>query len=123
MTPDERNLLSESVYTGLDCVWVGNGYLLPIKHVGSRYVSTVAQPLVLTNILHVLKSKHNLLSVKQLCQDNNCIVVFDDPSVCVKDKTLGRSLLHASSIGNVYPLAIPKPSTSAFTAILDPATS
>ena len=35
------------------------------------------------------------------------MVVFDASSVCVKDKTSGRILLHASSTGNVYPLAIP----------------
>ena len=69
------------------------------------------------------KLQHNLLSVKQLCQNNNFIVVFDDSSVCVKDKTSGRTLLQASSTDNIYPSAIPEPSTSGFAATLDTATS
>jgi len=67
--------------------------------------------------------KHSLLFVKQLCQDNNCIVVFDDSSVCVNDKTSGNIRLLASSTGNVYPLAVPDSSSSAFAALLGPATS
>jgi len=49
--------------------------------------------------------------------------MFDDSSICVKDKTSGNTLLHASSSGNVYPLAVFESSPSAFTALLDLATS
>ena len=70
-----------------------NGSLLPIKHIGSLSVPAVAKPLVLKSVLHVPSLKHNLLSVKQLYQDNNCIVVFDDSSVYVKDNTSGNILL------------------------------
>ena len=105
MTPNEGNFLSKSIYNGPDCLHVRNGSLLLIKHVGFRYVSTVDKPLVLRNVLYVPHLKHNLLSVKQLCQDNNCMIVFDTSSVCVKDKTSGRILVHTSSSRNVYPLA------------------
>ena len=47
----------------------------------------------------------------------------DASSICVKGKISGRTLLHASSIGNVYPLAIPMSSHSAFATLLDPITS
>ena len=123
MTPTEGNLLSKSAYTGIDQVQVGNGTLFPIKHVGQIIISRVAKPLALNNMLHVPSLKHNLLSVKQLCKGNNCVVVFDDSSVCIKDKTSGNFLLHASSTGNVYPLAVPDSSSKAFAALLDPATT
>ena len=82
---------------------------------------TVSNPLVLNNILRVPTLKHNLLSVKELCQDNNCIVVFDASFVCVKEKISGKVLLHASSAGNVYFLAVLFSSPSAFAALIDPA--
>jgi len=40
-----------------------------------------------------------------------------------RTKPRGRILLHASSTGNIYPLAIPESSHSAFAALVDPATS
>jgi len=107
MTPTEGILLSKTLYAGNDRVRVGNGSHLPIKHMGSLNIPTVSKPHVLRNVLHVLALKYNLLSVKQLYHDNHCIVVFDDSSVCVKDKISGKVLLHASSTGNVYPLAVP----------------
>jgi len=122
MTPNEGTLHCKTIYNGTDSIWIGNGSLLPIKQIGSFSVPTVAQPLILKRVLHVPSLKHNLLSVKQLCQDNNCIVVFDDSSVCVKDNTSGNILLRASSTSNVYPLAIPSSSSSAFAALLNPAT-
>jgi len=64
MTPNDGNWLSKSIYNGPDYVRVGNGSLLPIKHVGVRYVSTVDKPIVLRNVLRVPHLKHNLLPVK-----------------------------------------------------------
>ena len=66
MTHTEGNLLSKSIYTDSDRVRVGNGTLLPIKHVGSLNIPTVDKPLVLKDVLHVPIIKDNLLSVKQL---------------------------------------------------------
>ena len=123
MTPTEGNLLSKSTYIGTDRVRVGNSTLLPIQHVGHLKIPTVTKPLVLNNVLHVPSLKHNLLSVKQLCKDNNCVVVFDDSSVCVKDKTSGNVLLHASLTGNVYPLAVPDSSPKAFATLIDSTTT
>ena len=116
-------LLSKSAYTGTNRVRVGNGTLLPTKHASHLKISIFTKPLVLNNVLHVPSLKHNLLSVKQLCQDNNCVVVFDDSSVCVKDKTSGNVLLHASSTRNVYPLVVPDSFPKAFAALIDPVTT
>jgi len=53
MTPHEGNLLSKSLYNGTSRIQVGNGSLLPIKHIGSLIISTTAESLVMNNVLHV----------------------------------------------------------------------
>lgn len=63
-------------------------------------------PLNLTSILHVLQLHHNLMSVVQVCLDNNCNVIFNDSCVCLKDNTTGEVLLQAPSVGNVYPIRV-----------------
>ena len=70
-------------------------------HVGHSRLPSKTEPLRLTNVLHVPKLQHNLLSVRQLCQDNNCNVVFDSSSIPVKDNAMGDVLLQASSLGPV----------------------
>lgn len=91
MTPHEGNFSNITTYKGLNRVVVGDGTALPIKHVGKINIETPSRPLALTSVCHVPKLQHNLISVHKLCQENNCIVSFDDSSVCVKDKTTGGS--------------------------------
>lgn len=40
----------------------------------------------LKNVLHIPASKHSLLSVKKLCHDENCSVVFYDDYCIIQDK-------------------------------------
>ena len=87
------------------CIPIGNGTLLPIKSIGSVAIPADTRPLSLKNVFHVPSLKQ--ISVRQLCWDNNCSVIFNESSVCVKDKTSGRTLLQASSSGNLYPLHVP----------------
>jgi len=96
MTPNDGKLLTKSVFSGSSLVKVGNGTLLPIKHVGHSVLTTPIKPLRLSRFLHVPQLRHNLLSVRKLCRDNNCCVVFDSDSVLFKDKTTGEVLLQAS---------------------------
>ena len=119
MSPHAGDLLSKSLYNGADRVRVRNSPLRPMKHVGSLKVSTTNKSFVLKNVLHVSSLKHNILSVKQLCQENSCSVLFDDSSICVKDKILSNVWLHASSTSNFYRLAESASTTSALVALLD----
>jgi len=48
MTPDDGKLLSKSVYSGLSLVKIGNGTLVPIKHIGHSSISTLVKSLCLT---------------------------------------------------------------------------
>jgi len=93
MMPDDGNLLSKTVYSGDALVKVGDDTVLPVVHVGNTSLASKHRPLTLKNVLHVPKLQHNLLSVRQFCRDNNCTVVFDASSVCVKDNTTGDILL------------------------------
>ncbi|XP_070008930.1 uncharacterized protein [Nicotiana sylvestris] len=105
MTPSEGNFMHKSAYNGSDHVLVGNGSLLKIENIGYAQLPTPSRPLHLKSIFHVPHLRHNLLSVKRLCKDNNCAVNFDSSSVIVKDKASGQTLLQASSEGDVYPLS------------------
>ena len=106
MMPNEGSLLFKSFYNGTECVRAGNGTTLPIKHIGSFAISIVARSLSLKNVFHVPSLKSNLILVRQLCWDNNCSVIFYESFVCVKHKTLGRTLLEASSSGTLYPVHV-----------------
>jgi len=122
MTPSEGNFLHKSPYTGLDRVLVGNGTLLNIDNIGYAQLPSKTRPLHLRSIFHVPQLRHNLLSVKRLCKDNNCFINFDSSSVSVKDKASGQTLLQASSKGDVYPLSSSSLSSSpqAFVALRQP---
>ena len=66
--------------------------------------------------------KHNLISVHQLCRDNNYSVIFNESSICVNDKISCRTLLYASSSGNFYLVRVtPAASVPTLDAFVDPA--
>ena len=91
MTLDDGNLLSKSIYFGNALVNICNGTLLPVANIGNSSLPSKMRPLTLKNVLHVPKIQHNLLLVRQLCQDNNCTVVFYLSSIRAKDYL---SLIH-----------------------------
>jgi len=64
MIPDDGKLISKSCYFGNVVVKVDDDTLLPIPHIGTSRIPSSRRPLSLTNILHVPKLQHNLLSVR-----------------------------------------------------------
>ena len=84
-----------------------NDNLLPIKQTSSCCIPTSLRPLQLKVVFHVPNLKHNLISNKCLCHDDNCLVFFYDPSVSIQDKTMGTILLQVASNGNSYLLHLP----------------
>ncbi|KAF3679839.1 hypothetical protein T459_27281 [Capsicum annuum] len=101
MTPSEGNLLHKTPYTGHNRVLVGDGKLLNISNIGYTQLPSTSRPLHLHPVFHVPQLKHNLISVKKLYNDNNCVVNFDSFYISVKDKALGQTLLWESSKGDV----------------------
>ena len=118
MTPDDFKLLSKSFYSGNTMVKVGDDNLVPISHTGTFVLPTRHKPLTLSNVLHVPKLQHNLLSIRQLCRDNDCHVVFYFSCVHVKDNTTSNVLLQASSSGLVYVVPVPTLSNSMPTNVI-----
>ncbi|CAH9083035.1 unnamed protein product, partial [Cuscuta europaea] len=86
MTASEGNLVNKSPYTGYNSVSVANGAHLPICNIGDVALPTSGRPLTLKSVYHVPQLKYNLISIKRLCADNNCTVIFDKNSFLVKDK-------------------------------------
>ncbi|KAJ9552513.1 hypothetical protein OSB04_016558 [Centaurea solstitialis] len=86
VTADLGNLSIQSEYTGTDNLVVGSGEPLPITHIGQSVLTSkhVSKPLSLNNILVVPKISKNLVSVSQLCKDNNVSIEFDANDCYVK---------------------------------------
>ncbi|KAI4302890.1 hypothetical protein MLD38_038586 [Melastoma candidum] len=76
MTSQRGILPTPNPYGGSSHVFVGNGSSLPITHSGNLSLRTYSSPLKLHNVLHIPDLTHNLLSVRDLCLKNDCIVTF-----------------------------------------------
>ncbi|KAI5351985.1 hypothetical protein L3X38_004876 [Prunus dulcis] len=77
-------------------VTVGNGAGLEIDHVGT---TTVLQ---LPTVFHGLYLTANLLSVHQLCKDNNCLIAFDKFGFSIQDRINKQILLTGKSDRGLY---------------------
>ncbi|GAA0159965.1 hypothetical protein LIER_38955 [Lithospermum erythrorhizon] len=103
-------LSSISPYAGSTKVMVGNGVLLPITHIGYTKIAS----LHVKHVHYVSTLNKNLISIQQLCDDNNCIVEFSHSDCFVKDQKTKTLLLHSSNSGSLYPINCP--ATVALTA-------
>ena len=104
MTPDLSNLTASTSYPTNDSVQTANGEGLPVSHIGNAIISTPTQALKLNSVLCVPKLSQNLLSVYQMCVDNNCRVIFDAFCFWVQDKVTGRLLYKGLCCNGLYPL-------------------
>jgi len=106
MMLDEGNLLSKTHYSGSGLVKVGNGTLLSISSIGNLKLGTPSRPLRLNSVVHVSQLRYSLMSFKQMCRDNNRIVICNDSCVRFKDNMSGEVLLQTLSVGNVYHIRV-----------------
>ncbi|XP_022156563.1 uncharacterized protein LOC111023438 [Momordica charantia] len=97
VTADLDQLSTASEYSGDEQIGVGTGQSLPIAHTSSGILHTSTSSLKLCNLLHVPTISSNLLSVHQLCVDNNCFVVFDYNYFYIQDKFSGMILFQGPS--------------------------
>jgi hypothetical protein len=107
MTADLHSLQNVTTYPDGDHVQVGNGAGLKIKHIGqgSIFLNKNAV-LALKKILHVPKLAAHLLSVYQLCKDNNCRMIFDEFCFYIQDKVTGQVLFQGMSDNGLYPIPV-----------------
>ncbi|KAH0974702.1 hypothetical protein GBA52_016601 [Prunus armeniaca] len=83
-------------------VIVGNGEGLPVAHIGHASVSSSSSVLHMSNVFHVPKLTANLMSVHQLCKENNCSMIFDQFGFSIQDKVTKRVLLIGRSHSGLY---------------------
>ncbi|GFP91838.1 retrovirus-related pol polyprotein from transposon tnt 1-94, partial [Phtheirospermum japonicum] len=102
---DLGNMSIQSEYTGTDNLVVGNGQSFPISHIGQSVLTAkhVSNSLPLKNILVVPKISKNLISVSQLCKDNNVILEFH-ANVCYVKNLQGRIILKGVVENGLYRL-------------------
>lgn len=104
ITSDLSNLSVASEYNGEEYISVGSDHSLPIIHTGRGILHTSSSKFALSNLLHVPQIASSLLSVHQLCLDNNCFIIFDSDFFVVQDKSTGKILFQGPSINDLYPL-------------------
>ncbi|KAL6269518.1 hypothetical protein ACE6H2_026429 [Prunus campanulata] len=83
-------------------VTVGNGEGLQIRHIGTAKLSSLTLP----SVFHVPHLTANLLSVHQLCKDNNCNIIFDVSGFYIQDKLTKQILLQGKSSQGLYPIPV-----------------
>ena len=81
--------LSNVKKTNPNCgIKLPNGSQVPITHVGDMLL---CNNLVLKDTLVVPEFRYNLLSMRKLCKDSNCIAIFHD-EVCLLQDYATRQL-------------------------------
>lgn len=85
------NLSLHHPYDGSEETIIGNGKGIPISHVVSFVLSTSSQT-TLSNVLCAPSMNNNLISISQLCFDNNIIIEFSNDSFVLKDRLMGTPL-------------------------------
>ncbi|CAL8136785.1 unnamed protein product [Prunus armeniaca] len=104
MTPNVHRLQAFAPYSSKDKITIGNGEGLQIDHIGYPTLSNLPGTLHLKQVYHVPQLATNLLSVYQLCKDNNCIVVFDEYHIYVQEKQTNKVLYKGQSDKGLFPI-------------------
>jgi histone deacetylase 1/2 len=105
ITAHAANLTNQTSYEGADTVQVGNGSGLVIKNTGTSTLYFDHASFTLKHILHCPNASANLLSINQLCLDNDCYFVLTATNFYVKDNKTNRILLQGLVENGLYPFA------------------
>ncbi|KAF9684988.1 hypothetical protein SADUNF_Sadunf03G0007400 [Salix dunnii] len=104
ITANIANLTTLQPYDDHDTVEVGNGSGLIINNTGSTTLHTNHTSFQLNKIFHCPQAATNLLSINQLCLDNDCYFILTGMDFCVKENKTDRLLLHGLVEGGLYPI-------------------
>ncbi|KAM1885022.1 hypothetical protein ACFX14_037751 [Malus domestica] len=110
MTSDLSNIQMAAPYSSSDTVTGANGEGLHIAHIGHSTLPLQSHNICLKSVLHVPQLSQHLLSMHQLCKDNNCRCIVNESSVCIQDKVTQEVLYRGLSNNAVYPLPVMKSS-------------
>ncbi|BBG96882.1 hypothetical protein Prudu_005830, partial [Prunus dulcis] len=104
MVSDISSLTHVAPCESTEQVIVGNGEGLKIKHIGTTAIACASTSLRMPSVFHVPQLSANLLSVHQLCKDNNCVISFDASGFVIQDRVTKTILLQGRSNNGLYPI-------------------
>lgn len=103
--------LGSTEYKGTQHLFMGNGNITKITHIGNASLMGKKKQFYLNNLLRVPLIRKNLLSVSQFARDNNVYFKFY-PSYClVKDILTKEILLQGRESKGLYTFSITKSSS------------
>ncbi|BBH08832.1 hypothetical protein Prudu_021148 [Prunus dulcis] len=105
MVSDISSLTHVAPCESTEQVIVGNGEGLKIKHIGTTAIACDSTSLRMPSVFHVPQLSANLLSVHQLCNDNNCVISFDASGFVIQDRVTKTILLQGRSNNGLYPIS------------------
>lgn len=117
VTTDLNNLALHSPYDGTEELIIGDGTGLKITHIGSLSFPYLSSNIKLNNVLHVPSISRNIISISQLCNDNNASIEFLPHSFILKDLTTGASLFQGPVKSGVYEIQFTPPQVFASTKV------
>jgi hypothetical protein len=97
-------LSTHDKYTGRDRVHTTNDTGMEISHIGHSILHTHDSSLHLNNILHVLHTSKNLLSVHKLTLDNDVFIEYHPFFFLIKDEVTQTTLFKEPCQDGLYPL-------------------
>ncbi|GMP56287.1 hypothetical protein CsSME_00020835 [Camellia sinensis var. sinensis] len=102
MTNDLSQLSCYQPSQGSDQITIGDGNSIPIQHTGKCLLPTPHHLFKLNNVLHADSLSSNLIPIRKLAQDNNCIISFDDTHFVIQNKVTKRILHKGSNLHGLY---------------------
>ncbi|KAI4347888.1 hypothetical protein L6164_008664 [Bauhinia variegata] len=110
VTHDLANLSLHHPYDGTKEIVIGNGTGIPITHTGSLFFPTSSsKSLSLSNVSCAPTMTRNIISISQLCSENNLIIEFTSNSFVVKDRLTGAQLIQGPTRHGIYEWPSPAP--------------
>ncbi|KAI4312338.1 hypothetical protein MLD38_037155 [Melastoma candidum] len=101
---------------GESSIMIGNGTQMRIANIGNTSLFSTSTPLSLhlKHVLHLPSLSQRLISISQLCRDNNVFVEFHSDMFSVKDKRTAKSLLQGPALNGLYQFPTPLPNSVHF---------
>lgn len=104
LTANKNNITNPMPYQGQETIMLGNGHTIPSTHFGTRLLFTGNMTFKSQNILYATHLAKNLISVRQLCQNNNVSIQFYPSHFCVKDLDKDITMLMGRVESGLYKL-------------------